>query len=56
MQAYTEATDQKTRAGAAVRLLASKDVASAREAIRDDYSDIYVQIHALIGAAERIGD
>ncbi|OBB04897.1 hypothetical protein A5662_11105 [Mycobacteriaceae bacterium 1482268.1] len=30
-----------------------KDVASAREAIRDDHGKLYVQIHALMAAAKR---
>ena len=49
----TEATDDLNRAVSAVRLLASDEVASAREAIRDDHSRIYVQINALMAAAKR---
>ena len=50
---YTEATDDLNRAVAAVRLLASPDVAAARDAIRDNHSAIFFQITTLMAAAKR---
>ena len=50
---YTEATDNLNRAASAVRLLASPDVASAREAIRDEHSNIFMKINTLMEAADR---
>lgn len=51
-KAYTEATDELNRTVSAVRLLASPEVAAAREAIRDNHSAIYKQVTALMAAAK----
>lgn len=50
-KAYTDATDELNRTVSAVRLLASPEVAAAREAIRQDHSAIYKQIDVLMAAA-----
>jgi hypothetical protein len=49
---YAEATDRLNRASSAVRLLASRDVAEARDAIRDDHKPLFFQIDALIAAVQ----